>query len=145
MAYKQACKKQSLRFYAALGIVPGYPGGAGESMRRDPWWTEGIVAEEWNEAAAESAATFRVYPPSVVVQVATVGYQIEGDGQRAEQVVTLTGTLNPHWGDDQEAWRAAVLDVVQRLGDRFGQETVQVNFEEVEVVYYQRHPAAVTV
>lgn len=139
MAYEQAVKRQSIRFYATLGLTPGY---SPEGFVRDEaacQWNVHEIAYQWNAAAHDSAESFGVHPPSAVIHEAVAAYQIEADAA-SEPIVVLTGTLNPFWGDDREAWRATVLDVMQRLGDRYGQETVQVNFEDVEVTYYLRTP-----
>ncbi len=147
MSYDTIFKGQTRRFFVTLGLWPGYSTTAldllddAEDVVGDPGSVDVVVArvaEMWRVAAASVVDVYGV-SPSAVVQGARVAYATEhGCPRFGEQIVTLVGTFNPAFGTDIEAWRAAVLDIVEQLAADLGQVTVQANFDDVEIVYLRQ-------
>ena len=119
-------------FFLTIGVTPGYYHG-NELARTD---FVGSVARIWQELMEADGGANGTYVSAVASPASAVYHRQWGCPEGGEQVVAFTATRNPNYNPDSDAWKQAVVHIVDQLRQRLQQETCQLEFREVEMVYF---------
>jgi len=123
---------KTVKFFATFGVVAGYHHENGVT----PATAADMVAEAWQEAAADHFAAAGIYISAVVEPSKTVYHTDWGCPVGGEVTATVSGTANPAFVQDMAAWKQAVLTVVKAVKAKLQQSTVAVEFVEVNDFVY---------
>ena len=124
-------KSQTDRFSLTLGVTPGYfhqNANASDSLAAS-------LAAVWQEVMEQVAAETDIYVPAIVTSSLAVYSQQHGYPEGGEQVVHFSGTRNPEYCKESDAWKDAVVAIATEMKTRLKQVTSQIDFDEVEMVY----------
>lgn len=93
------------------------------------------VAKLWQEIAAEELNKNGSYV-SAVAQPGSVIYHTDwGCPEGGESVVVISGSANPEFNKDLDAWKATVVKLAKELKKALSQSTLSVEFFESDFVY----------
>ena len=122
---------KTIKFSVVVGVVAGY--GHNNEVESDA--TE-IVAKVWQKAAAEYFAATNIYVSGVVTPGKVVYHTDWGCPVGGEVVAVVSGSANPQFTEDLEAWKQAVIAVAKAVKTELKQSTISVEFQEVEDFVY---------
>ena len=93
------------------------------------------VSELWQKLAANEFNQSGIYV-SVIAQPAAVIYHQEwGCPQGGESVIVLSGSANPNFIKDLDAWKKVVIKLAKELKEQLNQTTLTIEFQETDLVY----------
>lgn len=125
--------KKTISFSATLGVNQGYGHANAEKSALQ------IVSEEWQKAAAEVMASGGVYIGAVVKDSRTVYHTDWGCPVGGEVTAEISGTCNPEY-TAVEAYKSAVIAVLEKCAKTLGQSTTQVVFTDGDFAYLDFRP-----
>ena len=120
---------KSTKFFASLGVVPGY----GHDNVTSENAIE-IAGRAWQESAAEVQKNFYIYVSAVIAPAKTVYHTDWGCPVGGENTVLITGECNPQY-TSLDGYKAAVVETLRMTAEKLGQSTTQLTFQEVEFKY----------
>lgn len=119
------------QFTATIGINEGYSHNNELSLEKA---VEAFI-NVWREAALNIEKELGIFV-TVRLNTGRVVYQTEkGCPINGEDVLILQGTRNPYYNTDPNKWRHAVISAVEKIKSKFGQVTIQVIFQPIELTY----------
>jgi len=127
---------KSVKFFASLGVVPGY--GHDNNLLVSASEVD-IAGNAWQKAAAAVMAASGIYIGAVITPAHTVYHTDWGCPVGGEVTVLITGECNPVY-TEQAAYKAAVIEVLRQAALTLGQSTTQLSFMEVEFEYLDFRP-----
>jgi len=123
---------KTLSFRLTIGIAEGYfhtLNGVAENALVNK------VGELWQKLAANEFNQSGIYV-SVIAQPAAVVYHTDwGCPVGGESVVVLSGSANPNFVEDLNAWRNTVIKLARKLKKELNQTTLTIEFFETDLVY----------
>lgn len=123
------------RFHLTIGVTPGYShdnrAAAVQSFLNS-------VTTKWQKLMEEEKRTNKVFVSAVATASLAVYPTDQGCPSGGEHVVTFQGTRNPFYEPKSDAWKEGVLRIAAALQGQLEQSTAQVDFQEVELVYFPR-------
>jgi len=93
------------------------------------------VSVLWQELAAEEFNKSNIYVSALVQPGAVVYHQQWGCPVGGESVVVLSGSANPNFVEDLNAWRDVVVKLAKELKKQLSQSTLTIEFFETDLVY----------
>ncbi len=120
------------RFSLTIGVTPGYF-HANESAKSD---FVGALATEWQQLMEVDGEKHGIFVPAVATAAKAVYHRNWGCPEGGEHVVAFSGTRNAKFNADGEPWKQTVLRIVEQLKRKLEQKTAQVDFETVEMTYF---------
>ncbi len=119
------------KFELVLGTVPGY-------FHNNEFKSEKTFGMKLQEVQAGVFDDTGLYV-SIVARPAKVSYHsVWGCPVGGEDVFLITGTRNPEFAQDKEAYRKTVELLVKRLMGVFHQSTATLEWQEVDLSYFKR-------
>jgi len=122
--------KEVNSFSATIGVVAGY-GHSNEVTDAAK-----IVADVWQKKSAEVHESTGIYISAVVSPSLTVYGTNWGCPVGGERTATVSGSANPAFVQDLDAWKQTVLTVVKAVKAELQQSTVVVEFSELNDFVY---------
>ena len=123
---------KTLSFRIVTGVAKGYYhdlAGVAENGLVDQ------VASLWQEFAKEEFDKSNTYVSAVVQPGCVVYHQDWGCPVSGESVIILSGTANPQFVKDLDAWKESVLSLAKQLKKELKQSTLSVEFFETDFIY----------
>ncbi len=120
---------KTIKFFASLGVISGY----GHDNVTDVNATE-IAGNAWQEAAKKVFEDSKTYIGAVISPAKTVYHTEWGCPVGGEVTVAITGECNPTY-TAADAYKAAVIAVLEGAAKKLGQKTTQITFSEAEFEY----------
>ncbi|PLS14718.1 hypothetical protein CVD28_26455 [Bacillus sp. M6-12] len=122
-------KKKSIRAIIVIGVNAGY----GKNEETDPL-QKAVLA--WQKIADELYAEKDVYVSAIAHKSKAVYRSEWGCPEGGEDTVTFTASSNPKYNSDIDRWKEAVMAVTKKLKEMLGQDTVTLEFEETEILFF---------
>ena len=123
---------KTISFRIVVGVEKGYfhnTKGVAESAlvyKVSKLWQE-LTREEYNESY--------IYVSAVAQPGAVIYNQEWGCPTGGESVVVLSGSANPTFVKDLDAWKETVVKLAKQLKKELKQSTLTVEFFETDLVY----------
>ena len=117
-------------FSATIGVV------AGCNHDNEVTDAAAVVADVWQEKAAEVHESTGIYISAVVSPALTVYGTNWGCPVGGEKTATVSGSANPAFVKDLDAWKQTVIEVVKAVKAELQQTTVVIEFSELSDFVY---------
>ncbi|WP_409290226.1 hypothetical protein [Peribacillus sp. SCS-37] len=119
---------KSLRAAVVLGVNEGHgKNEKGHVLAR--------AASVWQELAGGYYKETGIYVSAVAHRSKTIYHTDWGCPEGGEDTVTFTASANYEFIKDINAWKEAVTAISRQLKDRFEQESVTIEFEDISLIY----------
>jgi hypothetical protein len=123
---------KTISFRIATGVAQGYYHNLAGVAEKE---LVNKVASLWQELCEEEFSESGIYPSAVAIPGSVIYSPNWGCPQGGESVVVLTGSANPEFVKDMEAYKDSVLRVAKKLKEELGQTTLTVEFFESNLEY----------
>ena len=123
---------KTIKFSMEIGVVSGYGHNNADAANI----TIDTIGQYWQEEARSVFAACGTYISAVVSGANRTVYNTDwGCPIGGEVTFAISGSANPNFVTDMDAWKDAVLTVAKAMKSRLQQSTVTVEFVEVEMEY----------
>ncbi len=123
---------KTIKFSMEMGVVSGYGHNNADAANI----TIDTIGQYWQEEAGKVFAACGTYISAVISGANRTVYHTDwGCPIGGEVTFAISGSANPNFVTDMNAWKDAVLSVAKAMKSRLQQSTVTVEFVEVEIEY----------
>lgn len=121
-------------FSATLGVYPGYV----TSIPTNGWYDHFRIDDMvlyWDKISYEVYKETKILVSCIINDSRAVYPREFGCPKYGETTFTMQGNRNPKYCEDDEAYRASVIKIVEKLKVELKQSTVTLVFRKVDSIY----------